>query len=434
MINEDLFDFIEKSPTAFQAVDNIAKTLKKQGLKELSEKDKWKLNKGEGYYVKRNDSSIIAFRVGRNLQTENKNSYGFAVAASHSDSPSFKVKENAQITVKDKYLQLNTEGYGGMICSTWFDRPLSIAGRVIVLEEGKLVSRLYQNNTDLLMIPSLAIHMNRNVNNGVALNKQVDLLPLFGEKENGEEEFLEFIAKELNVKKDDIFGHDLFLYNRMKPAIWGRNKEYISGSRLDDLQCAYASLRGFLDSKNESNICVYCCFDNEEVGSATRQGAGSSFFEDTLWRINFSLGYTKEDYHRALAGSFMLSEDNAHAVHPNHPEKSDVKNCVYMNEGIVIKSHAGQKYASDAVGMALCRAICKEENIPFQFFMNRSDEAGGSTLGNIAICRVPIPAVDIGLPQLAMHSAYESAGAKDTEYMEKFTRCFYENFQNYLID
>ena len=421
--NEELFAFLEASPTTYHSVASIETILKDHGYVEIRESERWSLKKGGKYYVTRNGSSIIAFRVGNEI-----NEYEFRVASSHSDSPSFKVKENAEITVKGKYLQLNTEGYGGMICSTWFDRPLSLAGRVIVKENGRLKTRLFKIDRDLLVIPSMAIHMNRKVNDGVALNKQVDLLPLFGDKEDGEQQFKQLLADELGVRKEDIYGHDVYLYNRMKPTVWGRKGEYISAPHLDDLQCAVSSLYGFLASQNEQVISVYCCFDNEEVGSMTRQGAGSTFFQDTLHRINGALGYTDEDYHCAIARSYMLSEDNAHAVHPNHPEKTDVANCVYMNGGIVVKAHAGQKYSSDAVGMALCRALCEQEDIPCQFFMNRSDEAGGSTLGNIASCQVPIRTVDIGLAQLAMHSAYESAGEKDTRYMEKFTECFY-NFQ-----
>lgn len=418
--NEALFAFLEESPTAYHTAANIGRILELHGYEQIWESEKWMIEKGGKYYVTRNDSSVIAFRVGNEL-----NEYGFRVASSHSDSPSFKVKENAEITVKGKYLQLNTEGYGGMICSTWFDRPLSLAGRVIVKENGRLRSRLLKIDRDLLVIPSMAIHMNRQVNDGVALNKQVDLLPLFGDKEDGEQEFKQLLAQEMGIRKEDIYGHDVYLYNRMKPTVWGRKGEYISAPHLDDLQCAAASLYGFLGSENEQNINVYCCFDNEEVGSMTRQGAGSTFFQDVLCRINGALGYTDEDYHCAIARSYMLSEDNAHAVHPNHPEKTDVANCVYMNGGIVLKAHASQRYASDAVGMALCRVLCEQEGIPCQVFMNRSDEAGGGTLGNIASCRVPIRTVDIGLAQLAMHSSYESAGAKDTAYMERFTKGFY---------
>lgn len=417
------FDFLKRSPTAFHAVAEEKRLLISRGYRELKEGEKWKLERGGGYFVTRNESSLIAFRVGTELEN-----YGFRVSASHSDSPAFRVKENAQITVKGKYLQLNTEGYGGMLCSTWFDRPLSLAGRVIVKEEDELKSRLFRIDRDLVLIPSLAIHMNRKANESASYNKQVDLLPLFGSPTAGSEGkclLTELLAAELGVRAEDIYGKDIYLYNRMEPAVWGAGEEYISAARLDDLQCAYASLLGFLDGRNDKMITVYACFDNEEVGSMTRQGAGATFFQDTLQRINLALGFTEEEYHCAVARSFMLSEDNAHAVHPNHPEKTDVGNCVYMNEGIVVKTHAGQKYASDAVGVALCRDISKKTGIPVQFFANRSDEAGGSTLGNIAVCRVPVRTVDIGLAQLAMHSAYETAGERDTMYMKRFTEAFY---------
>lgn len=418
---KEFFEFLKKSPTAFHAVENEKELLIAHGYTELKETEHWNVERGGKYFVTRNDSSLIALQVGTDLKE-----YGYRVAASHSDSPAFKVKENAQISVRGKYMQLNTEGYGGMICYTWFDRPLSLAGRVIVKENGKLKSRLFQMKRDLVLIPSVAIHMNRNVNEGMPCNKQIDLLPLFGTAEEaGEEQFTKLLAAELGVRPGDIYGKDVYLYNRMEPTVWGSGREFISAARLDDLQCAYASLLGFLDSQNDKMITVYACFDNEEVGSMTRQGAGSTFFQDTLQRINFALGFSQEDYYCAVARSFMLSEDNAHAVHPNHPEKTDVGNCVYMNEGIVIKAHAGQKYASDAAGLALCREISEKAGIPIQSFSNRSDEAGGSTLGNIAICRVPIPAVDIGLAQLAMHSAYETAGEKDTMYMKRFTEAFY---------
>lgn len=416
-----LFEFLEKSPTSFHAVMTIEQELLSEGYEELSESDAWIINRGGRYYVKRNDSSIIAFEIGAGMDEPS-----FRIAASHSDSPSFMVKENGTITVKDRYVLLNTEGYGGMICSTWFDRPLSLAGRAVVKENGRLVGRLFNIDRDLLMIPSLAIHMNRKVNEGMAYNKQIDMVPLFTEKSDGSNPFVAVLAGELGVREDEILSHEAYVYNRMKPVVWGADNEFISGFRLDDLQCAYASLHGFMKAECSDRVKVYACFDNEEVGSSTRQGAGSSFLRDVLERIIENLGYGKEDYHRALSLSIMLSEDNAHAVHPNHPEKTDVANCVYMNDGIVVKQNANKKYATDAFGLAMCKDIAKENNIPIQFFANRSDEAGGSTLGNIASCIVPVRTVDIGLAQLAMHSAYETAGAHDTDYMIDFTCEFYK--------
>ena len=314
-----------------------------------------------------------------------------------------------------------------MLCSTWFDRPLSIAGRVLVKEDDTYVTKLVDIDRDLVMIPNVAIHMNRKINDGYAYNKQVDMLPLFGGSESKPGDFNKLIAEKLGVQEENIYGSDLYLYNRMAPSIWGANEEFISSPKLDDLQCAFTSLEGFLKGSNEQSINVFACFDNEEVGSGTKQGAESTFLADVLQRINTGLGKEQEDYYRALASSFMLSADNAHAVHPNHPEKTDVNNCVYMNEGIVVKSHAGQKYTSDAVSIAIFKGFCEKANVPVQFFANRSDASGGSTLGNIAMSQVSMNGVDIGLPQLAMHSSYETAGIKDTYYMVKVMEEFFNS-------
>jgi aspartyl aminopeptidase len=411
-ITKNMVSFIKNSPTAFHAVASIREILAEQGYQEVQESEVWKIVPGGRYYVTRNQSSIIAFKVGTSLDQ-----YNFQVVASHSDSPTFKVKENAQLEVRGKYTRLNTEGYGGMLCATWFDRPLSLAGRVIVKEGNQYVTRLVKVDRDLLMIPNLAIHMNRQVNEGYAYNKQVDMLPLFAEGGCDDDALTELIASELQVEKAQIYGMDLYLYNRMEPSVWGLHGEYVSCPQLDDLQCAYTSLQGFLQGSHEKSIQVFACFDNEEVGSGTKQGAGSTFLYDVLFRINKSLGKAEEAYYQALASSFMLSCDNAHAVHPNHPDKTDANNCVYMNEGIVVKSHAGQKYTSDALSIAVFKGICEKAGVPVQFFANRSDVAGGSTLGNIAMSQVSMNSVDIGLPQLAMHSAYETAGVKDSEYM-----------------
>lgn len=433
-IVQEMTEFLKQCPTAFHAAAKIGEELENSGYVRLRETDEWKIKPGGKYYVTRNDSSVIAFAIGSQLSD-----YGFRIAASHSDSPTFKVKENAELEVKKKYVQLNTEGYGGMICSTWFDRPLSVAGRVIVKEQDHFTSKLIKIDRDLVVIPSVAIHMNRSVNDGYAYNKQVDLLPLFGGEESKKGDFKRLLAQASGVSEEAVYGSDMYLYNRQEPSIWGAQEEFISSAHLDDLQCAYASLKGFLEGRQEKGINVYACFDNEEVGSGTKQGAGSTFLYDVLRRIHLGLGKPEEDYYRAVAGSFMLSADNAHAVHPNHPEKTDVENCVYMNEGVVIKSHAGQKYTSDAVSIALFCEVCEKAGVPVQFFANRSDEAGGSTLGNISSGKVSVNAVDIGLPQLAMHSAYETAGVKDTWYMAKamkqfFSTCFSERNGNIFVE
>lgn len=419
-ISQEMAQFLKECPTAFHAVERIGKELACHGYERLKEHAKWELAPGGKYYVTRNDSSVIAFCIGTRLSD-----YSFNIAASHSDFPTFKVKENAELEVKKKYMQLNTEGYGGMLCATWFDRPLSVAGRVIVKENDHFTAKLVNIDRDLIMIPSLAIHMNRAVNDGYAYNKQIDMLPLFGGAGSEKGGFRKLIAQAAGVSEKSIYGSDLYLYNREAPTVWGAQGEFISAQHLDDLQCAYATLKGFLEGQQEKSVRVYACFDNEEVGSGTKQGAGSTFLYDVLRRIHMGLGKSEEDYYRAVAGSFMLSADNAHAVHPNHPEKTDVENCVYMNEGIVVKSHAGQKYTSDAVSIALFRDICEKADVPVQFFANRSDEAGGSTLGNISSTKVSLNAVDIGLPQLAMHSAYETAGIRDTWYMIKAVKQFF---------
>ena len=421
----ELASFIKSAPTAFHAVEKISDILREDGFEELKEQKKWSLEPGKGYYITRNHSSIIAFKAGGDLSD-----YSFQVTASHSDSPGFKLKENAELEIKKKYTVLNTEGYGGMICSTWFDRPLSVAGRVILRTDAGLETRLVDLDRDLLMSPSLAIHMDRTVNDGRKYNKQVDMLPLFSGEEKAPGAVKALVAEELNVTAEEIYGMDLFLYNRMAPAVWGSDNEFFSCPQLDDLECAYASLKGFLTGSNEKNVNVFACFDNEEVGSGTKQGAASTFLFDVLWRINRALKKDEEDFYRAVAGSFMLSCDNAHAVHPNYKEKTDISNCVYMNEGIVVKSHAGQKYTSDALSIAVMKAICEKAGVPLQFFANRSDEAGGSTLGNIAMSQVSMNAVDIGLPQLAMHSAYETCGVKDALYLIRAVECFYNSHIN----
>lgn len=407
---EKLLDFIEKSPTAFQAVDEMQKRLTENGFEVLSEKEYWKLVPGGKYLVTRNNSALIAFCI------PEKESRVFHIMASHSDSPSFKIKENPEIKVDNSYVKLNVEKYGGMLMAPWFDRPLSVAGRVIIRRNDGLEEKLVDIKRDLVMIPNLAIHMNREANNGVAYNPQKDLQPLFAVG-NTDRTLLEIIAEQTGVKKEDIISHDLFLYNRMLGTIWGADKEFVSSARLDDLQCAFASMEGLLRAQNHGSIAVHCVMDNEEVGSGTKQGAASTFLKDTLLRINMGLGRTYEEYLMTLAGSFMVSADNAHALHPNYTDKTDPTNHPVLNKGIVIKFNANQKYCTDAVSAAIFKELCTKAGVPYQTFVNRSDIAGGSTLGNISNTQVPMNTVDIGLPQLAMHSPYETAGVKDTEYL-----------------
>lgn len=417
----EVLDFIEKSPSCFHAVANVKEMLQEQGFTEVKEAQKWELVPGEGYYVTRNDSALIAFRL------PEKPARGFHMTAAHSDSPTFKIKELPEMTVEEHYVKLNTEKYGGMILSTWLDRALSVAGRVVVREGRELVTKLVNVDKDLLVIPNVAIHMNREMNQGVAYNPQCDMLPLFADCSEGKKKnaFMKRIAKAAGVKVEDILSHDLFLYPREKGRVLGENGEFLLSPRLDDLQCVFAESRAFCESRPEEYINVCAVFDNEEVGSGTKQGADSTFLEDTLYRVAEGLGLGKGDYLRMIAESFLISADNAHAVHPNHPEKADPTNRPYVNGGIVIKFHGSQKYATDAVSAAKLKGLCEEAHVPYQTYANRSDIAGGSTLGNISTAHVSVSSVDIGLPQLAMHSAVETAGAKDTFYAVEMMKKFF---------
>nr|WP_295610816.1 M18 family aminopeptidase [uncultured Terrisporobacter sp.] len=415
---KQLFKFIENSPSCFHAIKTITEELKNEGFVEIKEKDTWQIEQGKKYYVTRNLSSVIAFKIPQN------DFKSFNIVASHSDSPTFKIKANAEIEVKNKYVKLNTEKYGGMICSTWFDRPLSIAGRILVKENNAVKTHLVNIDKDLVIIPNLAIHMNREVNDGYKYNAQIDMLPLYGDN-SSKGSLMKTIAKEAEVEEESILDTDLFLYNRMNGTKIGSNEEYISSPRLDDLECAFTSLSAFLSENTSNSASVYCVFDNEEVGSGTKQGADSTFLYDVLRRINISLGKTEEDYYRLISSSFMVSADNAHALHPNYTDKSDPTNKVYMNDGIVIKYNANQKYTTDAVSASIFKTICDSVDVPYQTFTNRSDILGGSTLGNISNAHVSLNTIDIGLAQLAMHSTYETAGAKDVTYMIDAIKAFY---------
>ena len=412
----DLMNFLQASPTAYQAVDNLCAMLDAAGFEQLEERESWRIAPGGKYYVTRNQSSLIAFRVPEGGLTH------FQIVASHSDSPAFKLKPAAGRDSQG-YALLNVEKYGGMIMSTWFDRPLSVAGRVIVQTEGGLETRLVSLDRDLCLIPSVPIHFNRKVNDGVALNPQVDLLPVCGA---AGADVMKLAAESVGAEPEAVAGADLFLVNRDAPRVWGAQGEYIASPRLDDLECAWASVRALIDAKPSAHIDMACVFDNEEVGSGTKQGADSSFLTDVLRRVSLALRAGEQALEAAMAGSFMLSADNAHAVHPNHPEKYDDENRVKMNGGVVVKFNADQKYTSDGVSQAVFEAICRRAGVPVQRFANRSDVPGGSTLGNIANAHASMNTVDIGLAQLAMHSANESAGTKDLQYMIDAMRAFHE--------
>lgn len=418
MIAKEMLEFIEKSPSVFHVVNNLKEMYIESGYQELFETEEWGIEKGGKYFVVRNDSSIISFTM---PEQEIK---GFHGVATHSDSPTFKIKEKPEMVVEDQYVKLNTEKYGGMILSTWLDRPLSVAGRVTIKEKGKIVSKLVNIDKDLVVIPNLAIHMNNEINKGMEYNPQVDLLPLFsgdGKKDN----FMNQVAEAAGVASEDILSHDLYLYVRDKGRILGNDGEFVLSPKLDDLQCVYASTRAMLESNPEEYINLCAVFDNEEVGSGTKQGANSTFFEDVLSRTKEALGMNIEQSCRFVANSFLISADNGHAVHPNHPEKADPTNRPYLNGGVVIKYHGSQRYATDAISAAVLKDLCHTAGVPCQTYANRSDIAGGSTLGNISTAHISVPTVDIGLPQLAMHSAVETAGAKDTEYAVKMMKVFY---------
>lgn len=440
-MNKKLLTFIENSPSCFHVIANIEKDLQSAGFVKLIEAEDWTITTGGRYYVTRNDSSLIAFQVPQ------KKSKGFHIVATHCDSPTFKVKENPEMLSEKLYLRLNTEKYGGMILSTWLDRPLSVAGRIAVSENGKIVTKLVNIDRDLLVIPNVAIHMNRDMNKGMEYNPQVDMIPLMGMMDcfengavEGSDEGLRFSEKDILLKElaqvagvdaTEILGHDLFLYVRDRGRILGQNGEFILSPKLDDLQCVFASVEAFQDAEPTDYISMCAVFDNEEVGSGTRQGADSTFLEDTMQRICAELAQEAETsaailQKQLVAGSFLISADNAHAVHPNHPEKADPTNRPLLNGGIVIKYHGSQKYTTDAISAAQMKDLCQQAKVPYQTYTNRSDIAGGSTLGNISTAHVSVESVDIGLPQLAMHSAVETAGAKDTEYAYRVFCKFFE--------
>lgn len=412
---EQLLDLIEQSPSRYHTTANLKNRLTAEGYAVLAEDAAWDVRPGGRYVVTRNDSSLLAFRVPEGEAA------GFALAAAHSDSPTFQIKEQAE-KLSARCTVLDTERYGGMLMNTWFDRPLSVAGRIIVERDGKLEARLVDVGRDLMIIPSVAIHMNRAANDGVKLLANVDTFPLLG---CGAQDLRAVVAEAADVAPEQILGHDLFLYLRGRGSILGAAGELIGAPKLDDLACAFALTEGFLQSGPSGAIPVLAVFDNEEVGSETKQGAASNFLRDTLRRLTLALGKTEEDYLRWCAGSFLVSADNAHAQHPNHPEFADVQNTPYLNGGIVVKFNANQRYATDAVSAAAFRLLCRETGEQTQTYANRSDLPGGSTLGSISDTRVAVPTVDIGLAQLAMHSAYETMGARDLDSLVRVMTAYF---------
>lgn len=416
-IAEDLLGFLKECPTCFQAAATFRRILQESGYEELNEGKPWHLVPQGKYFTVRNESSIIAFRIPK------EEFRGFMIGASHSDSPAFKIKPNPEIR-ENGYIRLNVEKYGGALLSPWFDRPLSVAGRVIVREDGRFVTKPVNVDRDLLMIPHLTIHMDRKANESGVGSVQKEMCPVIGSEEAAGR-FMKIVAESAGVCEKDIIAHDLFLYIREEGKIWGADEEYVSAARLDDLQCGYGDLYGFLQASESCSVPVFAVFDNEEVGSLTKQGANSTFLEDTLHRIAFACGKDETGYLAAAANSFMVSADNAHAIHPAHADKADPVNRPKMNAGIVLKYSANQKYTTDAVSAAVFKAICGEADVPVQEFTNHSDVIGGSTLGNLSNSHISLNTVDIGLPQLAMHSCFETAGVKDTQYLIHAMKHFY---------
>ncbi len=421
-INRELLAFLDGSPTCYHAVENLRQALLAEGYQQLREHQPWELTPGGRYFVVRGDSSLIAFRLPKGAFR------GFMLSAAHSDSPTFKLREAAEVSAPGNCVRLSVEPYGGMIHRSWLDRPLSVAGRVTICEEDKLYTRLVNIDRDLAVIPSVAIHLDRNVNKGTELNPSVDLLPLVGMGEPGALKAL--IAEAAGAAAEQILATDLFLYPRVPGTLVGGAEEFVAASRLDDLQCVFGCLKGFLAAGESESVPVLCVFNNEEVGSGSRQGADSTFLTDVLERIC----HDKEKYLTAIADSFLISADNAHAIHPAHPEYADKQEHPVLNGGVVIKHNANQRYTTDAVSAAVFTKLCQNVGVSVQHFSNRADLPGGSTLGNIASTHLSIPAVDIGLPQLAMHSSYELAGAEDTASLVKVMTAYFGSSFRHLPD
>ena len=422
---KDFFTFIDNCPTCFHAVENVKVALLAAGAMELQETIPFHLESGKTYFVTRNGSSLLAFHLPK--WEQGKRPSGYRIYAAHSDSPCFKIKPCGVMKAEGEYVMLNTEKYGGMILSTWLDRPLSLAGRIVYEQEGRLVTKTVNLDELTCIIPNVAIHMNRDMNKGVEYNPQTDMRPLIGLSKDMPE-LRKLIADKAGIQQDSILGEDLYVYSKEKCCLMGTSEELMGGPRLDDLECVYAGLQGFLSAlgaRDKTIIPMLAIFDNEEVGSGTKQGADSTFLTDILERIAHAMHWDSETIKCMYADSFMISADNAHAVHPNHPEKADPTNRPIINGGIVVKYHGGQKYTTDAYSEAVLKRYAKKAQVSLQTYANKSDIPGGSTLGNISTAHLSIPTVDIGLPQLAMHSAFETAGVEDYRDLCKLTEAYF---------
>ena len=419
---EELLQFIENCPSPYHTVETCAKMLAEAGFSELSMGEEWCLSQNGQYFVKGYDSTLFAFRLGQ------RQPHGLRITASHTDFPCLRIKPAAEINTKG-YVKLNVEPYGGMIYRTWLDRPLAIAGKVVVRGRDVFSPAVYLFDAarPLLTIPSLAIHMDRSVNEGAALNPQKHLLPLFtlAGEEADEQYLLPFLAAEMGIGEEDILAYELSLYPWEKGCCFGLQDEFISSPRLDNLTSVKACLDGLVEAKPWQGIKMAVFFDNEEVGSRTKQGAGSDLFKQVLERIYHQLGYSQEELYADLAAGMLLSVDVAHALHPNYPEKNDVTNEPVLNGGFVLKIAASQSYAGDAEAIAIAKGICEKAAVPYQIFVNRADMRGGSTLGSIASALLSLRTMDVGVPMLAMHSARETMGRDDQTYLQKFIQKFY---------
>ena len=418
----ELMDFIQDSPSCYHVVSNAATMLENAGATRIDERASFSLKAGNCYFVTRNDSSIIAFRIPEEPAT------GYSIVAAHTDAPSFKVKSNPEIRNGNTYTTLNVEGYGGMLMAPWFDRPLSLAGRAFVKsKDGKVEQHLVNFDKDLCQIVNLCIHQNREANKGYEYKIQKDMLPIIGLGE-GTPTIKEMVADLLGVDAASVLDSELFLYNRMHGSIWGESDEFFSSPKIDDLQCAFSALKAFVTAEDSasSRIQMVALFDNEEVGSSTKQGANSDFLRQIIHRIGCALGWDFDKRCAVQASSFMISADNGHSFHPNYAEKCDPTNKPLINGGVMIKYAGNQKYTTDAFSGAYLKNILSDAGIPVQVFHNNSNVTGGGTLGNISTTQFSIPTVDIGAAQLAMHSPYETAGTKDTFNLTEGMRAFYK--------
>ena len=422
----EVIEFIDESPSTYHVVKNCSDILDENGFERIMPREKWEIKKGGKYFLKKSSSTIIAFTVGEDFDVKN----GFKIFGAHTDSPCFRIKPNPEM-VTENVVRLNTEVYGGPILSTWFDRPLSIAGRVIVKGENSFFPRTVKIKIDepLLTIPNLAIHQNREVNNGVKIDKQNDVLPVISliNKNFEREGYLErVILEKTGIKKEDIIDFDLYLYATEKGCLLGANEEFMSSPKIDNLASVYTGLIGLLEAEeNQDRINIFVAFDNEEIGSATKQGADSNYLLNTLERISLALGLSRGDFLQMLESSYILSADAAHAAHPAHLGKTDPTNRGKINEGISIKISAKQKYTSDGYSIAVIKQLIEGTEIQIQPFVNESNELGGSTIGPISSTHLDIDGVDLGVPMLAMHSVRELCGIFDVFYLKELAKEFF---------